>query len=97
MKVRELLALLRQAPPEACVLFLDAYAGRDEADEVREVFVPETAWTHERGRFGADEYAVRYPHAPEPRGAGYRDVTYVAERVVVLSTGTTNLRSVTNQ
>lgn len=92
MKVRELLAGLQQVDPEAVVLFLDVYADPSESDEVCEVFAPTNKWTHERGRFGTEEYDVRYPDAPEPRPDGYCDVTFVEERVVVLSAGPTNLR-----
>ncbi|MCA8082056.1 hypothetical protein [Burkholderia cepacia] len=92
MTVRELLALLQNADPDSRVLFLTEYAGIDEADEVCEVFIPKSAWTHERGRYGSDKYDVRYPGAPAARDDGYSDVTYSLENVVVLSPGSTNLR-----
>lgn len=35
---------------------------------------------------------MRYPGPPAQRETGYSDVTQVSERVVVLSSGPTNLR-----
>lgn len=48
MRVRELLAMLSGADPDSVVLFIDTYADSDESDEVREVYIPASAWTHER-------------------------------------------------
>lgn len=92
MKVRELLALLADADPESVVLFLDAYAGSDESDEVREVVVPKELWTRERGYYGGIKYDIRYPGKPRSGDEEDRtDVQRSRERVVVLSTGETDL------
>jgi hypothetical protein len=92
MRVRELLAMLRDADPDSVVLFIDRYADSDESDEVREVYIPASAWTHEHGFYANSEYEVLYPGMPEVRDEGYRDVVYKSERVIVLSAGPTNLR-----
>jgi hypothetical protein len=93
MTVAELIAALRGADPASRVLFLGEYADCDEGDEIREVVIPQDAWTYDSGRYAGREYAVRYPGPPAQReDTGYTDVTQVPERVVVLSTGPTNLR-----
>lgn len=90
----KLLQILADADPESRVLFMTHYADADESDEVREVFAPETSWTHEHGWYMGGQYSVWYPGSPESREVGYRDVTYETVRVVVLSDGPTNLRFV---
>ena len=92
MTAGELLAVLRNVDPERVVLFIDQYADSDESDEVREVYIPTSAWTHEQGRYGGSEYDVRYPGSPQPREGGYTDVVHKRESVIVLSAGPTNLR-----
>jgi hypothetical protein len=92
MTVGELIELLRTADASSRVLFLGEYAGSDEADEVCEVVIPRDAWTFERGRFEDGEFSACYPGPAPEREDGYTDVTHVSERVVVLSSGPTNLR-----
>jgi hypothetical protein len=91
MTVSELIELLRTADASSRVLFLGEYADSDEADEVCEVVIPRDAWTFERGRFEDREFSACYP-GPAAERDGYTDVTHVSERVVVLSSGPTNLR-----
>ena len=92
MRVRELVAMLRDADPDSIVLFIDRYADSNASDEVREVYIPTSAWTYERGCYAGRAYEVRYPDEPELREEGYANVVHVSERVVVLSAGPTNLR-----
>jgi hypothetical protein len=91
MTVAELIEMLRRTDPQAKVLYLGEYADVDESDEIREVVISQSEWTHERGRYEGREYAVRYPGRYCEREAGYTDVTHEREKVVVLSTGQTNL------
>jgi len=92
MKVRELMEHLRNADPEATVLFLDEYADCDQADEVRQVTMPATNWTCERHADGDRAYDIHYPGPPERRDAPRQEEVTHSERVVVLSSGPTNLR-----
>lgn len=92
MNVRELISALSNADPESVVVFLDEYADRDESYEICEVVIPTTAWTHERGVCLAEKYEVRYPGGPREPDEHQTDLVRVRERVVVLSTGPTNLR-----
>jgi hypothetical protein len=92
MNVRELMSKLQDADPDATVLFLNEHADSDEGEEVREVLMPETNWTREQGIVGNSAYAVHYPGQAELRGPAYRAVVANSERVVVLSSGPTNLR-----
>jgi len=82
MTAAELMELLRGAEPEAEVLFMQPYA--DEADAVEIVDIQTTAWTLERGRYGAGSYSAYYAGEPEPRGDGYQSVEYRRLSVVVL-------------
>jgi hypothetical protein len=92
MNVSELMSKLQDADPEATVIFLSEHADSDEGEEVREVLTPETNWTHEHGVVGNSAYAVHYPGEAELRGPDCRAVVVSSERVVVLSSGPTNLR-----
>jgi len=92
MNVRELIEQLQTADPEATVLFLAEDADSGEADEIQELVLPASDWTHEQGVVGSRSYQIRYPGSPEYRGTDYQCVVTRAERVVVLSTGPTNLR-----
>lgn len=92
MTVAELFDALRGADPASRVLFLGEYADCDEADEICEVVIPQDAWTYDSGRYAGRKYSVRYPGPAVERDTGYSDVTQLSERVVVLSTGPTNLR-----
>ncbi|SPB17795.1 hypothetical protein NOV72_04998 [Caballeronia novacaledonica] len=92
MTVAELIDALRGADPTSRVLFLGEYADTDEADEVCEVAIPRDAWTCDSGRYAGREYSVRYPGPPAQRDNAYSEVKQVSERVVVLSSGPTNLR-----
>ncbi len=67
IKVRELLDLLRNAPKDSVVLFIDEYAGADETDEIRQVDIQTRPWTHENGCYNGETYEVRYPGPPDPR------------------------------
>ncbi|WP_076882798.1 BPSL0761 family protein [Burkholderia pseudomallei] len=91
LTVSQLLDSLADVDPDRYVLFLTCSADEDGADEVCEVDIQETAWTHEQGRYFG-QYEVWYPGEPEPRDVGYHDVTYETVRVIVLSDGPTNLR-----
>jgi hypothetical protein len=84
MTVAELMKLLRGAEPEAEVSFMQPYADADEADAVEIVDIQTTAWTFERGRYGAGSYSAYYAGEPEPRGDGYQSVEYRRLSVVVL-------------
>ena len=92
MIVRELIALLERADPQAIVLFLDDYADLSESDDVFDVIIPADPWTHVRGTCGGAEYSVRYPDAFEPRDESYSDVKHDAQRVVLITNGPTNYR-----
>ncbi len=93
MTVREVLAKLALADPEAEVLFLDLYAGPDEADVVRLVDIRQESWTHERGTYCSSEpYEAWYPGKPAERNSDYTDIVTTTVHVAVLSAGPTNLR-----
>jgi len=92
LTVSELIEILRQAPQERQVLFLDSYADLDEADEVSQVDIQNTTWTHESGRAGREKYACHYPGQRETRDEQHSDVVQIVESVIVLSSGPTNLR-----
>ena len=92
MTVAELINLLQQADPSSKVLFLGEYADADEADEIQEVVIPTSEWTHEEGCYEGRQYEVRYPGPAAQREVGYTDVKHETERVVLVSTGPTNLR-----
>ena len=94
MKVRELLNALRDVDEGSTVLFLAEHADASDADEVCEIYLAPRRWTHEVGKHGGREYHSLYPYQPERRGSTYTSVRYETRRVVVLSTGTTNLRFV---
>ena len=94
MTVRELIELLKTAPEDSVVLFIDQYGDADGTEEIRQVDVRPELWLHERGKFRGESYDVRYPATlKDPREEpGYTDVTHEPEDVVVLSSGPTNLR-----
>jgi hypothetical protein len=95
MKLRELMSALADADPESTVVFLEDYADSDQSSEVREVIIPKSSWTCERGLFYGDEYEVRYPGEPQSAfqdDAAYTGVVYNPERVVILSNGPTDLK-----
>ncbi|MGF6261833.1 hypothetical protein OKW49_002761 [Paraburkholderia youngii] len=96
MRVNELVEKLVEADPGSVVLYLDSYADVDESDEIYEVLVDSTLWTHEKGvRHGAS-YEVRYPYLPRAsEGEDHKVISQTVERVVVLSNGPTNLRYLT--
>lgn len=94
MKVRELLKSLREVDADSTVLFLAEHADADDADEVCEICLAPRLWTHEVGMYGGREYQSWYPYPPESRDSAYTSVRYEPRRVVVLSTGPTNLRFV---
>jgi hypothetical protein len=92
MHVRELIERLRAADPDATVLLLDEYGDNDDADEVHEVDVQRSPWTHETGLCANSRYEVYYPGPAETREAAYHEVVARPIHVVVLSSGPTNLR-----
>lgn len=92
MTVAELIDVLRDADPSSRVLFLGEYADSNEGDEVCEVVIPRDPWTFERGRYRTEDFSAYYPGPAAAREEGYSDVTHASTRVVVLSTGPTNLR-----
>jgi hypothetical protein len=93
MKVRDLIELLKDAPQDSVVLFIDGHAGAHETDEIRHVDIQPNLWTYETGNFGGEAYELRYPGPPDPRlQPGYTDIVRRVESVVVLSSGLTNLR-----
>jgi hypothetical protein len=94
MKVQELLNALRDVDADSTVLFLAEHADADDADEVCEVYLAPRPWTYELGDYGGRDYQSWYPYRPEQRGSAYTSVRYESRRVVVLSTGPTNLRFV---
>ncbi|WP_116123370.1 hypothetical protein [Paraburkholderia sp. BL6669N2] len=94
MKVKELLHALHNVDEDSTVLFLAEHADADDADEICEIHIPSNPWTHEVGRCDGSEYRSRYPYPAEKRDEGYTSVSYAREKVVVLSTGPTNLRFV---
>jgi hypothetical protein len=95
MKVRELLAQLAHADPEAEVFFLDQHADASEADAVQQVDIQSETWTHERGLYRGEPYESLYPGAPAECDSDYTGVVARSLRVVVLSAGPTNLRYAT--
>jgi hypothetical protein len=92
MLVRELMALLARADPDAVALLLDDYADLSESDEVFDVIMPSQPWTHEHGKCDDARYSVRYPDKFEPRDERYTGVTRSRERVVLIANGPTNHR-----
>lgn len=91
MKVRELVEQLRGADSDATVLWLDEYGDLDEADEVRQVDVRVESWAHEVGFRGDERYEVLCPGPANEPKPGCRDVVLRELRVVVLSSGPSNL------
>jgi hypothetical protein len=91
MTVGELIDQLLQADRGSRVLFLSEYADSDEAVEILEVVIPAFAWTHEQGSYAGRRYDVRYPGPAAQREPGYKQ-EFHSGRVVILSTGPTNLR-----
>jgi hypothetical protein len=59
-----------------------------------EIHVAPHLWTLEKAKYGSHVYEVWHPDTPEPRDEDYTAVVYEPRRVVVLSTGPTNLRFV---
>lgn len=94
MKVRELLHALRNVDVDSTVLFLAEHADASDADEVCEIYLAPRRWIHEAGKRDGREYHSWYPYQPELRGRACMSVRYETRRVVVLSTGPTNLRFV---
>ncbi|CAM2153100.1 conserved protein of unknown function [Pararobbsia alpina] len=92
MTVRELIEKLAEVDPDAIVIWLDEYADRDESDEVREVDARGENWTRETGYYGSGWFEVRYPGDPVRREPEYNGIVTEHIRVVVLSSGPTNLR-----
>lgn len=96
MRVSELIEKLVTADPDSVVLFLDSYADVEESDEICEVLVSASLWTHEKGVRHGESYEKRYPYGPRlSDGEGHELISQSVERVVVLSNGPTNLRYVT--
>ncbi|WP_296658559.1 hypothetical protein [Paraburkholderia sp.] len=94
MTVKELIELLKAAPPDSIVLFMEQFASWTEGEEIQQVDVRPEPWLHERGHHRDDTYEAHIPATlKDPREeAGYHDVTWRPESVVVLSSGPTNLR-----
>jgi len=92
LTVRELIAILKDAPQDSRVLFLGEYADSGEADDVAHVDIQQIPWTHETGRAGREKYACNYPGPPNPPDKRCSDVVQTVQRVVVLSPCRTNLR-----
>jgi hypothetical protein len=80
VKVRELLAQLRDADPDADVRFMAVGADEIESDSVDEVEFQRELWTFETGK----GYSVWYPCEPVPRGEDYKNVEYRRRPVVLL-------------
>jgi hypothetical protein len=72
VKVRELLAQLRDADPGAEVRFMAVGADETESDSVDEVEFQRELWTFETGKGDS----VWYPGEPEPSEEGYENVKY---------------------
>jgi alkylated DNA repair dioxygenase AlkB len=92
LTVRELIAILRDAPPDSRVLFMTEYADEGEADEVAQADIQTIDWTYESGNAVREAYSYHHPGPPEPPDERCSDVVQTIERVVVLSPGPTNLR-----
>jgi hypothetical protein len=92
LTVRELIEILRDAPQDSVVLFMDECPDNGEADEVGMVDIQQIEWTHERGRAVNENYAYHYPGPPVTPDERCSDVVQAVERVIVLSPGPTNLR-----
>ncbi|MEI5996292.1 hypothetical protein H3V53_03440 [Paraburkholderia bengalensis] len=89
MKVRELMAHLAQADPDAVVLLFPQHADSTDGAELKEIIVPESSWVHEVGEGG--ELEVFYPAEPrkdENRGP----MRTTRERVVLLGEELGNYR-----
>lgn len=93
MKVRELLAHLSAADPEAKLLYLDMHADADETDAVQLVDIRPEAWTREKGMCAGETCEARYAGKPAVRDSSYSRIATSSLRVVVSSPGPTNLRS----
>jgi hypothetical protein len=90
MKVRELIAQLERADPEASVLFLALYADACDATSVDDVFLDERAWL----RFEDPSPAKAEYFRPEiaEDATENEGLTVTRERVVVLGACLDQLR-----
>ncbi|MFB9125728.1 hypothetical protein E2553_36065 [Paraburkholderia dipogonis] len=61
VRVRELMACLEKADPNAYVLAFPAYADPSDGDEVGEVLVPQDLWVHEHGTCVGTTYEAFLP------------------------------------
>lgn len=85
MKVSELLELLREADPEARVMFMPPGADEQDAQEVRDNYSSDVRWTHESGVDKGRQYEFLYPGEPHrDLRTDCQQVTYVRVSVVVL-------------
>jgi len=92
LTVRELIAILKDAPQDSRVLFMTEYADEGEADEVAQVDIQKVDWTYESGKAVRETYSYHRPGPLEPSDERCSDVVQTIERVIVLSPGPTNLR-----
>ncbi|WP_207002723.1 hypothetical protein [Trinickia mobilis] len=92
MRVRELIALLSNADPEAVVLAFQPFADSTEGGEVREVLLPEVPWIHEAGAWAGSRYEVFYPGEAEVRDGSYSTVEVRSMSVVLVGEELGNFR-----
>jgi hypothetical protein len=87
MKVQELLLHLKDAEPDAVLLYLAPYADASDAEEVIQVTVPAEHWTCECHRSKDGRVAVIYHPAAGGLSLGWDPTTdrQWPERVVILS------------
>ena len=74
MRVRELIALLADADPEAVVLVFPQYADDTDGGELGDVLIPTAPWIHETGVCLRRRYEVFYPGAAAERDELYANI-----------------------
>jgi hypothetical protein len=92
MRVRELMAHLANADPDAYVLSFPAYADPTDGDEVGEVMVPPDPWVHVRGTCLGTSYEVFLPEGLEETSSEREVASRDYVRVVLIGPELTNFR-----
>lgn len=95
MNVRELIALLSGADPDAVVLVFPPHADPCDGGVLEDVIVEEAMWTHETGLCQGSPYETFYPGAPTPVEPSFSNVSTNQVKVVLLGEELNNSRIVT--
>jgi hypothetical protein len=92
MRVRELLASLSGADPDALVLVFPQYPSFSDGAVLRDVIVPEIPWTRESGLWANKPYENFYPTEKNPAMSPAADVITEQVPVVLLGEDLGNFR-----